>query len=58
VREQKILVQLSEQTARYVLDLLEVDDYASSPNDYEAARLRYSIQVQLLRAQRRRAEIQ
>ena len=47
----QIRLELSEPVARYVLALLDVDDYEHSPNDYETAKLRCSIEQQLTRAQ-------
>src|SRR5262245_35941252 len=47
----KIELDLSEPVARYVLALLDVDDYEHSPNDYETAELRRSIAQQITRAQ-------
>jgi hypothetical protein len=48
---QQIELEMSEPVARYVLALLDVDDYENSPDDYETAELRRSIQQQLTRAQ-------
>lgn len=40
----QIELEMSEPVARYVLVLLDVDDYEHSPNDYETAKLRRSIE--------------
>jgi hypothetical protein len=53
---QQIKLALSESVARYVLVLLDVDDYEHSPNDYETAKLRRSIQQQLARARQQPAQ--
>ena len=49
----QIGLEMSEPVARYVLALLDVDDYEHSPNDYETAKLRRSIEQQLTRAQQK-----
>src|SRR5262245_38151428 len=46
---QQIELAMSESVARYVLVLLDVDDYENCPDDYETAKLRRSIQEQLTR---------
>jgi hypothetical protein len=52
VRDPKqIELEISEPVARYVLALLDVDDYEHSPNDYETAHLRRRIAEQLTQAQ-------
>jgi hypothetical protein len=47
----QIELEISEPVARYVLALLDVDDYEHSPNDYETAQLRRRLQEQLTVAQ-------
>ena len=47
----QIELEISEPVARYVLALLDVDDYEHSPNDYETAHLRRRIEEQLNQAQ-------
>jgi hypothetical protein len=47
----QIELEISEPVARYVLALLDVDDYEHSPNHYETAQLRSRLQEQLTQAQ-------
>lgn len=54
----QIKLELSEQLARYVQELLDVDDYEHTSNDYETAKLRHSLEKQLFRAQRRRRRLE
>ena len=53
---QQIELAMSEPVARYVLALLDVDDYEHSPNDYETAKLRRTIKQQLSEAQAQAAQ--